>query len=288
MLFKNYNQLVANGLTPEIQQKRKDVLDILTAAVEAVNPYLAMERVFQGQQFVVDGRSFDVSRFDRVFLVGFGKASVGMAQAVYDAIPTVEGVVITNDTSASSFCDTIEVVVGGHPLPNMGSVRGAEKVLDIVRQCGENDLLIVLISGGGSSLLCKPRIALEALQETTSLLLHSGATINEINTIRKHLSFVKGGQLVKQVKGVVVSLIISDIVGDPLEFIASGPTVADSTTFFDAKKVCKRYHLWDKIPDEVRTVINKGIMGETPETLKKDDPVFNRVFHSIVANNSMA
>jgi len=163
-----------------------------------------------------------------------------------------------------------------------------EKILDVVKLCGKNDLLIVLISGGGSALLCKPRVDLEDLQNTTDLLLRSGADINEINTIRKHLSYVKGGHLAKYAKGVVVSLVISDIVGDPLEFIASGPTCPDSTTFSDAKKVLEKYDLWMKIPTKVRNVIEDGVSGSIDETPKRDDPIFEYVFNYIVANNEIA
>jgi len=288
MLFKNYDQLVANGQTPELKKKRKDVLDILTAALESVDPYNAVRHVFDGNYIVFEDKTIDLSCFEHIYLVGFGKASVGMTQAVCNSVTVSRGVVVTNDSSAKITNESIEVVVGGHPMPNNGSVLGAEKTLEIVNMCGKDDCLIVLVSGGGSALLCKPRICLEDLQETTDLLLRSGADINEINTIRKHLSYVKGGQLVKHVKGVVVSLIISDIVGDPLEFIASGPTSPDSTTFSDAKKVLEKYGLWQRIPTEVKNVIELGISGKIDETPKRDDPVFDNVFNFIVANNEIA
>jgi len=288
MLFKNYNQLVANGQTPELKKKRKDVLDILTVALESANPYHAVTRVFDNDQIVFEDKTIDLSCFEHIYLVGFGKASVGMTQAVCDSVTVSRGVVVTNDSSAKVTNESIEVVVGGHPMPNNGSFLGAEKILEVVNMGGEHDCLIVLVSGGGSALLCKPRICLENLQETTDLLLRSGADINEINTIRKHLSYVKGGQLVKHVKGVVVSLIISDIVGDPLEFIASGPTSPDSTTFSDAKEVLEKYDLWEKIPTEVKNVIELGISGNIDETPKRDDPAFDNVFNFIVANNEIA
>jgi len=288
MLFKNYNQLIENGQTPELKKKRRDVLDILSAALESVNPYLAIERVVRNGQIVFDAETIDTASFDNVYLVGFGKASIGMAQAVCDSIKITKGAVVTNDKSAKLQRNNIEVVVGGHPIPNNGSIQGAEKILDVVKRCSENDLLIVLISGGGSALLCKPRVSLESIQETTNLLLKSGADINEINTIRKHLSYVKGGQLVKNTKCVVASLIISDIVGDPLEFISSGPTSPDSTTFSDAKKVLETYDLWKEVPDEVRKVIDEGISGKISETPKKDDLVFKQVFNFVVANNEIA
>ncbi len=288
MLFKNYDQLVTNGQTPELQKKRKDILDILTAALDAVNPYNAVEHVFDKDKLVFESEEIDLTSFEHIYVVGFGKASVGMACAVCDFSKVTSGVVVTNDSRANLENDCIEVVVGGHPIPNIGSMKGAEKILDIVRLCGENDLLVVLISGGGSALLCKPRVSLKDLQKTTDLLLRCGADINEINTIRKHISYVKGGQLVKHAKGVVVSLVISDIVGDPLEFIASGPTCPDSTTFSHAKKVLEKYDLWNMIPSEVKKVIEEGVLGKIDETLKRDDPLFEYVFNYIVANNEIA
>jgi len=145
-----------------------------------------------------------------------------------------------------------------------------------------------LISGGGSALLCKPRISLRDLQQTTGLLLKSGADINEINTIRKHLSFVKGGQLIRHAKCMVASLIISDIVDDPMEFIASGPTYPDSTTYADAQNILYRYSLWEKLPSDVRKNIERGVCENIPETPEKNDPIFNNVINFIVANNNIA
>ncbi len=288
MLFKNYDQIVSNGQTPQLQKKRKDILDILTVALDSVNPYNAVKRVFEDGKVVFEAESIDTSGFENIYVVGFGKASVGMAQAVCDFVNVTKGVIASNDSSVKLTCDKIEVIVGGHPIPNNRSIQGAEKITEIVKKCSENDLLIVLISGGGSALLCKPRVSLEGLQETTNLLLKSGANINEINTIRKHLSHVKGGQLVQLAKGVVVSLVISDIVDDPLEFISSGPTSPDSTTFSDAKKILEKYFLWKRVPLEVRKVIEDGIKGSILETPKKDDPVFNNVYNFIIANNEIA
>ena len=221
--------------------------------------------------------------------MGFGKASVGMAQAVCDSVDVKEGVVVTNDPDSQVKNDNVVTVVGGHPLPNQGSIDGAEKILSIVEKCSDSDVLIVLISGGGSALLSKPRVCLEDLQNVTSLLLKCGADINEINTIRKHLSLVKGGQLAAASNGLVISFIISDIIGDPMSFIASGPTYPDSTSFADAKSVLEKYDLWEKIPLSVKKVIDDGVKGiiiDTPG--KDDDAVFKNVFNFIVANNGIA
>ena len=133
--------------------------------------------------------------------------------------------------------------------------------------------------------LCKPRIGLDDFKKTTELLLKTDMEIKEINTIRKHLSFVKGGQLLKDVDCDVISLIISDIVKDPIEFIASGPTYADSTTFNDVKKILLKYGVWKKTPKSVRKIINNGILGNIPETPKKDNQIFNKVQNYIIANN---
>jgi glycerate 2-kinase len=288
MLFKNYDNLVLNGQSPVLQQKRKDVLDILSAAVDAVQPSRVIKDVFCGSQLVFASESIDLSFFDHVYIVGFGKASVGMAQAVCDAVTVTKGIIITNDPSATIKNHFIEVIVGGHPFPNEGSINGAEKILDLLGKCSENDCVIVLISGGGSSLFCKPRVPLDDLQKTFDMLLHSGVNIEEMNTIRKHLSFVKGGQLAQNTKAVIVSLIISDIVHNPIISIASGPTSPDPSTFSDAREILKRYALWVNIPVTVRTVIMEGIAGNISETLKANDPVFKTVFNYIIATNERA
>ncbi|MEA3457782.1 MAG: DUF4147 domain-containing protein, partial [Candidatus Thermoplasmatota archaeon] len=288
MLFKNRKQIIKNGQTPKLRKIREDVLDILSFALDAVNPYKAVKSRFDGGKIVLEDAEIDSSNFEDVYLVGFGKASVGMAQAACDSINIKRGVVVTNDPNNSVQNNHITTVIGGHPLPNQDSISGADEVLEIVGECGKKDLLIVLISGGGSALLCKPRISLKGMQQTTDLLLKSGADINEINTIRKHLSFVKGGQLIRHAKCRVVSLITSDIVNDPMEFIASGPTYPDSTTYNNAQNILSKYTLWEKLPSDVRRIIKSGIHGDIPETLKNGDPVFDNVHNFIIANNETA
>lgn len=288
MLFKNRKQIIENGQTKELKKTRKDVLDILSSALDAVDPYKTIKSKFHGKSIIFEGETIDISDFENIFLVGFGKASVGMAEAVCDSVDVTRGVIITNNPNKKVYSDCVTTFVGGHPIPDQNGIDGTEKILDIAGQCGEEDLLIVLISGGGSALLCKPRVDLRDLQQITDLLLKSGADINEINTVRKHLSFVKGGQLVKSVKGTVISFIISDIIGDPLEAIASGPTCPDFTTYASAQNILKKYDLWRKVPSDVRKVIEDGFKGKIPETPKEDDPVFDNVFNFIVANNDIA
>ncbi len=288
MLFKNQKQIIKNGQTKELKKTRKDILDILASSLNAVDPYKTVKSKFHGKRIVFEGETIDISEFKNIFLVGFGKASVGMAKAVCDSVDIKRGVVITSDANKKVRSNRVATFVGGHPIPNQKSIDGTEKILDVVRSCRDDDLLIVLISGGGSALLCKPRVNLRDLQQTINLLLKSGADINEINTVRKHLSFVKGGQLVKSVKCTVISFVISDIVGDPLDAIASGPTYPDYTTYIDAQKVLKKYNLLEKAPSAIKKVLEEGIQGEIPETLKGDDPIFDNVFNFVVANNNMA
>ena len=288
MLFKNREQIIQNGQTPEIRKIREDILDILSAAIDAVDPYKAVKSRIGNNQIKLDKKIVNISDFEKIYLIGFGKASVGMAQAICDTINIEKGIVVTNDKEKKVKNCNVTTFVGGHPIPDNNSVIGAEKILELVKSCKQNDLLIVLISGGGSALLSKPRINLEDLQKTTDLLLKSGADINEINTIRKHLSYVKGGQLATSAKCNIISLIISDIIGDPIDFIASGPTYPDSTTFADAKNILIKYELWNEIPSSAKNIIKEGIIDKIPETPKKDNPIFKKVVNFIVANNKLA
>jgi len=288
MLFKNREEIVDNSCNSEIKNIRKDILDILEFAVKAVDPYKSIKKCFIEKRLIINAENFDLSTFNNLYLVGFGKASIGMAQAVCDSSKVTQGAVVTNDGNNKINDVNVETFIGGHPLPDSGSILGTEKILEIVDKCNKNDVLIVLISGGGSALLAKPRVSLKDLQEVTKLLLRSGADINEINTIRKHLSYVKGGQLVSKSKCLVISLIISDIIGDPIDFIASGPTHPDSTTFEDSKRILDKYNLWEKIPSSVSEIISDGIKNRIDETPKKDNIVFKNVNNFIVANNEIA
>lgn len=288
MRFDHKKQLISNGKTPVLQKKRKLMLSLFSQMLKAVDPYTAVSSRIRENVLFLQNKTIDVSKFHNVYVVGFGKGSIKMTQAVCDQLSITMGVAITNQENASVNCEMVETVVGGHPLPTDLSVQGAKKALDILSECEPDDLVIILISGGGSALLAAPRISLSDLQATTKSLLASGATIQEINTIRKHLSTVKGGQLVKSLPCKVVTFIVSDVVGDPLEFIASGPTVGDSTMFSDAFEILKKYQLWNDVPGSVRRVITQGKKGLIPETPSPDDPVFSHVSNLIVSNNSLA
>ena len=193
MLFNNWDKLIENGKNLNLKKTREDVLKILSYSLDAINPYKIVKKIFYKKNIVINGKKFYFSDFEKIYLIGFGKASIGMSQAVCDSINNEKGVVITTTSNDKVFNDNISTFVGSHPLPSNNCIIATNKLMDLVKLCNKNDLLIVLISGGGSSLLCKPRSNIEDLQKITNLLLKSGANIEEINTIRKHLSFVKGG-----------------------------------------------------------------------------------------------
>ena len=280
MIFKNAWKIIENGKTQELKIARENVLKMLNAAIDAVDPYRATKDYLHP--------FFERSNYQTIYLLAFGKASVPMARAVCDTLQIKKGVVITNEINNKVHCKNVETLVADHPIPTERNIEATNCALSMINQCRSNDLLIVLISGGGSALFCKPRVSLTDIQRLTDLLLRSGADIKETNTIRKHLSYVKGGQLAKLAKCDIFTYIVSDVVGDPLEFIASGPTVPDSTTYNDAKDVLKKYDLWENTPQSIQNVILKGINGELPETPKPGDSTFDRVSNTIIANNSKA
>lgn len=279
MIFKNADTIIRNGKTPQIRQARKDILNILSEVIRSVDPYRVTYAYLK--------ENLETSAYKSIYLISFGKASIRMAQAASDLLPVKEGVVITNEDKIVK-AKNVYTFTGDHPIPTLRNIKATEKAIEVVEKCKEEDLLLVLISGGGSALLCKPRVPLKDMQTLTDLLLKSGADITELNTIRKHLSFVKGGQLAKLADCEIISCIISDVVGDPIEFIASGPTAPDTTTFEDAKNILIKYNLWNKVPESVKEIINMGLKCEISETPKPGDEIFNRVKNVIVANNSLA
>ncbi len=288
MLFKNYNQIIENGNTPILKQIRRDILDVFSSAIASVDPYFSVKKVIQDNKIFTGPKVLNISDFDNVYLVGFGKASVGMSQAICDSIKIKKGVIITNNKKSKVQDDNVLTYVGTHPIPNQKNIDATEKIISLIKKTKKNDLLIVLISGGGSSLLCKPRIPLKDIQLTTDLLLKYSLKINEINTIRIHLSFVKGGQLASYANCKVISLIVSDVIGDPIGFIASGPTYPDSTSFMDCKKIFEKYSIYNKLPSSVRKTISDGIKKKIFDNPKKESSIFNKVNNFIVANNSIA
>ncbi len=272
---------------------RDDAREIFRAALNAAQPRAAIHRAMQrdGNRLFVQNREYDLSR--RVFVVGFGKAGATMAQAIEEIFPSIErGVVIVKyEHLAPLAARKIELCEAGHPLLDENSLRGTRKILDVLDAATPDDLIICLISGGGSALLELPvaGISLDDLRAATDVLLRAGATIHELNTVRKHLSQVKGGQLARRANGAqIVSLILSDVIGSPLDTIASGPTAPDSTTFADALNMIDRRNLRAQLPASVVEHLERGVRNEIPDTPKIDDDIFARVQNVVIADNAIA
>ncbi|MGA7828714.1 MAG: glycerate kinase [Geobacteraceae bacterium] len=232
--------------------------------------------------------------FNRVLAIGFGKAAAAMALALEQELGDLleSGVFVTKyGHTLSRKPEKFRVFEAGHPVPDEQGFRGAEEIMELAATANEKTLVVTLVSGGGSALLVAPakHIPLAAKQKTTNLLLRCGADIHELNTVRKHLSRVKGGRLAGIIyPGTTISLILSDVIGDDLDVIASGPTAPDSSTFQDAIAVLERYQLQDEVPVEVLAHLANGARGDIPETPKLDNPIFQRVENHIIGSNRVA
>jgi len=275
-VIENLRELLSNT-KEKYREGREIILYILEEALKKVNGYnVVKERVKRINDAIkINGRKIDLSNYKRIFLIGFGKASAEMAKAMEEIVEFDDSAILTTKEVETR---RAKIYVGTHPYPSRKNIEITEKIVEIVKKADKNDLIFCLISGGGSSLLCKPRVSLEALIDVTEKLMKRGCSIEELNTVRKHLSFVKGGQLAKMSKAKIISLIISDIIGNPIEFISSGPTAEDKTTFKDTLKILKKYGVENK---EVLEVIKKGIKGEIEETPKKLENVENFVIADI-------
>lgn len=235
--------------------------------------------------------SMDFSRYRRILVVGAGKASGAMASALEHVLGEriSAGIVVVKDGYTAP-TRRIKIVEAGHPIPDERGLRAANEILALARSTQADDLLIVLISGGGSALApCPvPPITLEEKRALTRLLLAAGATINELNAVRKHCSLFKGGRLAQAADAApVLSLILSDVIGDPLDVIASGPTAPDGSTYSEALAILDRFGLRARAPRGVIEHLERGAGGEIPETPKAENPLFRRVQNRVIGNNGL-
>jgi glycerate-2-kinase len=266
---------------------------LISRGLDAVDARAAVYRAISrnGNELIIAGHLYDLSRYERVVVVGAGKATAPMARAVEQRLgPRLQGgfVVVKHGHKVST--KRIMVAEAGHPVPDRSGLRAAARLCTVAAELGRRDLLIVLLSGGASSLLPAPvtGITLSDKQRTTRELLRCGASIREINTVRKHLSRIKGGRLAELTKATIVTLILSDVLGDDLSAIASGPTVPDPTTYQDAVAILKHYRIWQAVPQRVRHHLDRGRQGLASETPKPGSSLFRRVRHHIVGNNAAA
>ena len=272
---------------------RRRYLSIMEAALAAVDPYQAVRARLhrRGDELWIDGQMYDLSRFRRILVVGAGKAGAPMVRAVEDTLgESITAGLVVVKTGHAAPTSRVEIVEATHPIPNQAGLDAGQRILTQLADAGADDLVLVLVSGGGSALLEAPAgLTLAELQATTDALLACGATINEINTLRKHLSLVKGGQLARVASpATLVTLVLSDVVGSPLDVIASGPTAPDLSTWDDAWAVVTKYELAPRLPAAVLARLQAGIRGALPDTPKPDDPIFATARTVIVGDNRVA
>jgi len=272
------------------QRLKEAAAEIFKAGIQAVDPGTCIRKNMHlaDDQLQIQDTTIPLSRINKIYVVGMGKASAAMAAEVESLLGDriSDGLIITKYGHAKPLT-RCRVLEADHPVPDSNGVQAAQTLIDLVSTAGPEDVVLCLISGGGSALSPAPveGISLEDKQAVTRLLLDCGATIHEINTIRKHLSRLKGGQLCRYANQArVISLILSDVIGDDLDIIASGTTVQDPGTFVDCKQILHRYGLQADLPDSVREYLDQGCSGQARETPKPGDPVFDTTSNYIIGS----
>ncbi|HEX9019664.1 MAG TPA: glycerate kinase [Nitrospirota bacterium] len=269
---------------------REPLMAIFNAALSAADPYRAVTRLLriEGGKIYAGAFGYNLGDFERIIVVGAGKAAARMAAAVEDVLgDALDGGIVIVKYGHRADLKTIEQVEAAHPIPDKAGAEGTQRILGLIRGADEKTLVVCLLSGGGSALLVAPLpgITLEDKQRTTDLLLRAGANVTELNTIRKHLSVVKGGRLAEAVHPAsLITLILSDVIGDRLDVIASGPTVPDETNFRDALGVIHTYSLERNIPDSVFSLLHMGVAGVVPDTPKEGAAFFQKTRNVIVGS----
>ena len=273
---------------------KKDTFDILSHAVNAVKPaHLIPNRIlFKNDILHIDTSAYNLNDYGDIYVIGAGKASAAMAFEFETLLGSriKAGCVITNYGSSTQ-CSTIKIFEAGHPLPDANGLKATSQIIKLLGRPNADDLVLCLISGGASALLENPagEIELTDLVKLNGLLLDSGADIKEINCVRKHISKVKGGQLARIIQPAkAISIILSDVIGDPLDSIASGPTVADPTTFNEAWAIISKYKLHNSIPFAIKNYLQAGLEKKVPETLKAKDAISLNINNHVIGNNDFA
>jgi len=300
LYIKNTSQLLISGLSKNQLYLRKIALEAIEKSITAVKPKNLIEKwvIIENTKLHIFDDEYDLENFGKVYIIGGGKATAEMAftleKIMLNAhITEYEGIInIPEGTSKpeDNVNSKISLNYASHPIPNENGLRGAKMMMQIIENANDNDLIIMLISGGGSALLPFPRddITLKDLQNINSLLLASGASIQEINTIRKHISNLKGGNLAKKLfnssNATLISLIISDVIGDNLDSIASGPTVPDTTTFKDALDILKKYRIFRETPSSIKKYLEKGLIAIELENPKPHNICFTNVHNYLIGS----
>ena len=288
-------------MEPQVQALRLQSLAIFQAAVAAADPYLAVTKALraEGRQLQIrlnadTDTAWRIGDWSQIQVLAFGKAACAMARAARDVIPAElfaeTGLAVTTYENFTQL-EHFDVFAAGHPLPDLAGFKAAQLIAERARAASAKQLVLILVSGGGSALLPLPvnGVSLAEKIHTTNLLLACGANINEINCVRKHLSQLKGGGLARMVSPADLhALILSDVLGDDVSAIASGPTVADDSRFSDAVSILKSYQVWDSLPDAVRDYLNLGLQNPQLETLKSGDEIFKHTAYTLVGSNAIS
>jgi len=275
MIIQNYEELATS-------EKKIDCLKILEEGLKAADPENIIPKFVTPEEIKINGKTIKLNKFSGIYTVAFGKAGDSMTRALNAIIPIKNGIIVIPKGSKSKIKGKkFQIFNSGHPKPDQTSVKAAKEVIKFLQNRREGELVIYLVSGGGSSLLAIPDdITLDDKIYVTDLLLKSGSTIQEFNCIRKHLSKIKGGRLVENTKCQGIGLVMSDVEGDDLSSIASGTTYMDDTTFLEALNIINKYKLKNKIPLEILQRLEDGFKGKIPETPKKA-----LIENYIIANN---
>jgi len=272
----------------------KWVHQIYSAALDAVSPEKLMkDKIFvKKDQLFVSGTKFDLSEYRNIYLAAFGKSAPRMAENLLEVMGRrIKGGVFLGHKENQEALPPLIYMKAAHPLPDANSVRAAKKLISLANRMEEKDLFIVLVSGGGSSHICLPTsdVSLKEKRYVVKKLMQAGADIKELNAVRKHISLIKGGRLARAAfPATIISLYISDVIGNDLETIASGPTYWDSSTYNEAVKILKKYHIWNSSPGSIRRILIKGMQGKEIESVKKGDPVLEKSYNFIVGDNEVA
>ena len=276
MIIQNFEELA-------ITEKRKDCLEILESGLQAANPANIISNYVTPNEIKIDGKIFNIKKYSNIHTIAFGKAGDSMTRAINSIVSIKSGIiVIPKGSKAKIKAKKFQIFNSSHPKPDKTSVKAAKEVMKFVQNKKRGELIIFLVSGGGSSLLAMPdEITLSDKVHVTELLLKSGATIQEFNCIRKHLSKIKGGKLVENMKCDGISLIISDVENDDLSTIASGTTYMDNTTYQDAMSIIEKYRLKKRIPIEVLQILGNGLHNQKHETPKQ-----TKIENYVIANNN--
>ena len=282
----------------QLKKMRSEAEEIFRHCLRAVDPFEAVKSFIHVEaDRLISGTKghpkteLNLTEFDRISLVGAGKATAPMARAIEDLLgERIQKGIINVKYGFTEDLAFTEVIEAGHPVPDENGEKGTQKILDLLYGADEKDLIFSVISGGGSALLPHPgeNMTLSEKQEITRQLLACGASIDEINAVRKHIASSKGGQMARAAfPATIVNLMLSDVVGDKMDVIASGPFVPDSSTFKDVEAIFRKYDLED-VPASIREHLKAGLEGRIPETPKEGDAIFDRVFNFIVGSNIMA